>query len=316
MNRNKQQEAETMTIQEMKARKKELGYSNAKVAELSGVPLGTVQKIFSGATASPRYETIRALEKVLAEDIEAAVHSFGGSVFADGSESSFGSDFTERSQAFSAGEADGASQLQESAVPYSAGSQGAYTLKDYYSLPEDQRFELIDGVIYDMTAPTTIHQIISAYLQYQFQKFINSKGRSCLAMISPLDVQLDCDERTMVQPDVIIVCDRSKITRRCVYGAPDFIAEVLSPSTRRTDMVIKLNKYLHAGVREYWAVDPDRKTVWVYDFEHEDFPHTAGFGEQLPVRIFGGECVIDLSDMYEQVRFIYEKEEPVQTENM
>ena len=187
---------------------------------------------------------------------------------------------------------------------------------EFFSKVKRKRFELIDGVIYDMTAPTTIHQIISAYLQYQFQKFINSKGRSCLAMISPLDVQLDCDERTMVQPDVIIVCDRSKITRRCVYGAPDFIAEVLSPSTRRTDMVIKLNKYLHAGVREYWAVDPDRKTVWVYDFEHEDFPHTAGFGEQLPVRIFGGECVIDLSDMYEQVRFIYEKEEPVQTENM
>ena len=71
INRNEAQEAETMTIQEMKARKKKLGYSNAKVAELSGVPLGTVQKIFSGATASPRYETIRALEKVLAEDIEA-----------------------------------------------------------------------------------------------------------------------------------------------------------------------------------------------------------------------------------------------------
>ena len=80
-----------------------------------------------------------------------------------------------------------------------------------------------------------------------------------MPMIAPMDVQLDCDEKTMVEPDVLIVCDRDKIVNRCVYGAPDFIIEILSNSTKKKDSVIKLNKYLNAGVREYWMIDPTKK---------------------------------------------------------
>lgn len=193
-----------MTVQEMKERKKELGYSNAMVAELSGVPLGTVQKIFSGATASPRYETLRALEAVL-----------------------------KKKSAYSFSEGDG-SRVEESAAPYLTKKQGEYTLEDYYNLPEDQRFELIDGVIYDMTAPTTIHQSILGRIYAHLLYHIDAKGGQCIPMISPVDVQLDCDDKTMVEPDVIIVCDRNKIIRRCVYGAPDFVRKCFpSPQRKR-----------------------------------------------------------------------------------
>ena len=164
-----------MTIQEMKERKKELGYSNSTVAELSGVPLGTVQKIFSGATASPRYETLRALEAVLKKK---SVYPFS-----EGNPFKFG----------------------ESVMPYLTKKQGEYTLKDYYNLPEDKRFELIDGVIYDMTAPTTIHQSILGRVHANLLYHIDAKGGQCIPMISPVDVQLDCDDKTMVEPDVIIV---------------------------------------------------------------------------------------------------------------
>lgn len=266
-----------MTVQEMKERKRELGYSNAMVAELSGVPLGTVQKIFSGATASPRYETLRALEAVLTKK---PAYSFSG---------------------------DGGSRFGESTAPYLTKKQGEYTLDDYYNLPEDQRFELIDGVIYDMTAPTTIHQSILGRVHAHLLYHIDAKGGQCIPMISPVDVQLDCDDKTMVEPDVIIVCDRGKIIRRCVYGAPDFVMEVLSRSTKKKDMFIKLNKYLNAGVREYWMVDPDKKTVMIYDFEHDDY-RLASFSEKIPVAVLDGECVIDFADLYNRISFLYERE--------
>ena len=85
-------------------------------------------------------------------------------------------------------------------------------------------------------------------------------------MAAPMDVQLDCDDKTMVQPDVMVVCDRDKITRKCIYGAPDLAVEILSDSTKKKDMYVKLGKYMEAGVREYWLVDPKGKKVIVYDF--------------------------------------------------
>lgn len=88
---------------------------------------------------------------------------------------------------------------------------------------------------------------------------------------APVDVQLDCDEKTMVQPDVLVVCDREKIVPTHVYGAPDLIMEILSPATRKIDMNIKHSKYAAAGVREYWLIDPDKKKIVVYDLEMKNF---------------------------------------------
>ena len=113
----------------------------------------------------------------------------------------------------------------------------------------------------------------------------------------------------MVQPDVLIVCDRDIVIRRCVYGAPDFVAEVLSPSTKKKDIYIKTQKYANAGVREYWMVDPDKQKVVVYRFEEDEFPAVYGFNQQIPVAILGGECVIDFSALYDYIRFIYERED-------
>lgn len=269
-----------MTIQEMKERKRELGYSNAMIAKLSGVPLGTVQKIFGGATSSPRFETLRALEQVLKEDITPSMPKTS---------------------------ATGASSVGEAVVPYFAKKQGEYTIEDYYNLPEDKRFELIDGVIYNMTAPSSPHQLIGGYIYNQLFNHIASKKGSCLPMISPLDVQLDCDDKTMVQPDVVIICDRDKVIRRCIYGAPDFVLEVLSPSTKKKDTVIKLHKYMNAGVREYWMIDPDKKKVMIYDFEHDNYPVIMGFDAVVPVAVLDNECKIDFRALYDYISFLYEK---------
>ena len=250
-----------MTIEEMRIRKRELGYTNQMIAERTGIPLSTVQKIFAGATTSPRRDTIAALEKLLAPDtgrygefrtdtplLRESVPTYGGKSFRSG--------------------IDGTQALKSGAGPY--------TLKDYLELPEDQRVELIDGVFYDMAAPTTIHQSIAGYLHKKFLDHVLEHKGPCFPFISPVDVQLDCDDKTVIQPDVLVVCDRSKYRNGRVFGAPDLVVEVLSPSSRKKDMQIKLNKYYNAGVREYWIIDPEKKLLVQYDMEHLELPVVGG----------------------------------------
>ena len=187
--------------------------------------------------------------------------------------------------------------------------QGEYTIEDYYGLPDDVRAELIDGEIYDMSAPQVAHQVLLGSLFNRLSEFIKRKGRQCLPLVAPVDVQLDMDDKTMVQPDILVLCNRDKLKKRVIYGAPDMIIEILSKSSWKKDTFFKLGKYLDAGVREYWVVDPDRKKVVVYDFEHSPTTVIYGFEEQVPVRIFGGECVIDFAEIYREIEFLYEADE-------
>ena len=179
--------------------------------------------------------------------------------------------------------------------------QGEYTLDDYYALPDERRVELIDGVIYDMAAPTSIHQIIAFELAKEFSAYIEKNNGKCISMISPLDVQLDKDNKTMVQPDVMIICDRSKIKKRVVYGAPDLAVEVLSPSTYKKDVRIKLKKYRAAGVKEYWLVDPDDHTVTVYKFGGTIDLKIYEDELSVPVGIFDEKCVVNFKEIFDLV---------------
>ena len=127
-----------------------------------------------------------------------------------------------------------------------------------------------------------------------------------MPFVSPVDVQLDEDDRTVVQPDVLIVCDRSKFQNGRVFGAPDFVVEVLSPSTSKKDSRLKLYKYGEAGVREYWMIDPNRKTIVVYDFENSDIPSIYSFDDKVPVSIWDKQYVIDFSRIYHDISFLYD----------
>lgn len=108
----------------------------------------------------------------------------------------------------------------------------------------------------------------------------------------------------MVQPDVLVVCDSSKIMRWGIMGAPDFVLEVLSPDTRQKDCFKKMIKYMEAGVKEYWLIDPDTKKLIVYLFEEENCPRTYGLKGKAPVGIFNGALEIDL-DMVAELMEIY-----------
>lgn len=186
-----------------------------------------------------------------------------------------------------------------------AKKQGEFTIEDLKNIPDEQRVELIDGVIFEMEAPTTIHQIIGQEIFVGLRAYIKEKDGKCRPFVAPVDVQLDCDEKTMVQPDVLVVCEREKDNGKRIFGAPDFVAEVLSKSTRRKDMLIKGEKYEHAGVREYWMIDPDKKKILVYDFAGEEYPIIYGFDDVIPVRIFDGACKVDFREIHDYLREVY-----------
>ena len=175
--------------------------------------------------------------------------------------------------------------------------QGEFTLEDYYALPEDQQAELIDGVIYDMTAPALTHQQALVFLVRIIGDHIISHKGKCVLSAAPTDVRLDLDDRTMVQPDVLVVCERKQLIRRRVEGAPDLVIEILSPSTRRKDLHIKSGKYARAGVGELWLVDLRDRRIIVYEFDQEDRISLYSIRDQVPVGIFGGELVIDFSEL-------------------
>ena len=185
--------------------------------------------------------------------------------------------------------------------------QGEYTLEDYLALPEDRRVELIDGVFYDMASPSGIHQRILGKVYSALEVYVERKKGMCEVFPAPFDVQLDCNDKTIVQPDILVVCDREKILAPGLYGAPDLVIEILSLSTKKKDMTLKLRKYKNAGVREYWMIDPDKRTVVVYEFGKENNPTIYGFDAKVPVGIFGGECRIDFAEIYERIKYLYEK---------
>jgi Uma2 family endonuclease len=145
-----------------------------------------------------------------------------------------------------------------------------HTFADVLMWPDDERAELINGEIFLMApAPSRAHQGISMELSRQFANYL--EGKKCKAYHAPFDVRLfeqegdnPEDVDTVVEPDITIVCDLSKLDDRGCKGAPDMVVEILSPSTQRHDRLVKLGLYQRAGVREYWIVDPDSSTVQVF----------------------------------------------------
>ncbi|MDY6305170.1 MAG: Uma2 family endonuclease [Oribacterium sp.] len=265
-----------MTLEEMKQKKKEYGYSLETLSKLSDVPLSTLKKLFSGATDSPRQVTIEKLTAVL--DRKPQKHDYAAGTS--------GTELKEKSITY------GSNALKPD-ESFSGKKQGEYTIEDYFALPEDERYELIDGVLFKMDSPGSMHQDVVSYLCYRLMACALEHGMPCHPFVAPFDVQLDKDMKTMVQPDVLVCCDHDQISGGGrVFGAPEFVAEVISPSSRQKDAFLKLNKYRAAGVKEYWLIDPKKQSVIVYLFYKDDDITTYHFDDTIPVSISDGLCEI------------------------
>ena len=162
-----------------------------------------------------------------------------------------------------------------------------YTTDDIYALPDGERAELVDGQIYYMAPPSRRHQDISGELFATIREYIKSNNGACKTYIAPFAVFLNEDDRNYVEPDISVICDPNKLNDNGCVGAPDWIIEIVSPSSRRMDYTTKLFKYRTAGVREYWIVDPDKNRVTVYTFGDDDINEYA-FTDNIPVIIYPG----------------------------
>lgn len=162
-----------------------------------------------------------------------------------------------------------------------------YTIDDIYALPDGERAELIDGKIYYMAPPNTEHQRLVSDLHYQIKDFIKRNNGECEVFPAPFAVFLNENDKNYVEPDISVICDKNKITDKGCNGAPDWVIEIVSPSSRQMDYYKKLFKYRTAGVREYWIADPIKEMVMVYKFEKETMEQYS-FGDDVPVGIYDG----------------------------
>ncbi len=169
-----------------------------------------------------------------------------------------------------------------------------YTTDYVEALPDGQRAELIDGRLYMMAMPSSTHQQVLLALTRKIADCLDEHGKDCALCIAPYAVYINNDKHNYLEPDLFVVCDKSKITEKGLMGAPDFVVEIVSPSSRQMDYLAKLLKYGNSGVREYWIVDPMTKRTMVYNFEETDTSEVP-FSED----IHGGICkdlVVNLSE--------------------
>ena len=261
-----------MNLQEMRECKRALGYSNETLAELSGVPLATVQKVLSGITKSPRQKTVEALSKVLGAGMPAGGPAISNySVQIRRGESSSGIENKTENIIESA-----RSIRTESYPEVFTGIRSVVreddrpnTIEDIYALPDGTRAELIDGRLYYIPTPTRTHQKITGEMYLAAAAYIKAHHKECEVYIAPFGVYLNGDDSLYVEPDLSIIRDTSRLSERGCMGAPDWIIEVVSAPSRKTDYAVKLNKYRQSGVREYWIVDPSLRTVLTYVFDDD-----------------------------------------------
>lgn len=171
-----------------------------------------------------------------------------------------------------------------------------YTIDDIEALPDGQRAELIDGVIYDMAPPSTWHQRFVHHLDRMIGNYIADHRGDCEVFPAPFAVFLNRDDYNYFEPDITVICDPSKINEKGCSGAPDWVIEIVSPSSKYMDYVRKMLKYQAAGVREYWIIDYGRRRVTVYDFTKESTEEYS-LSEKIPVGIYNGDLQIDFSAM-------------------
>ena len=169
------------------------------------------------------------------------------------------------------------------------------TIEDIYNLPEGKHAELIDGELYMMASPGVMHQRIVMKTAYQIEDYIRRKHGPCEVFPSPFAVFLNKNDEIYLEPDISVVCDKDKLTDEGCKGAPDWIIEVVSPSSRPRDYIKKMLKYNMAGVREYWIVDYEKDRITVYNFEYE-FMEEHSFADKVKAGIYD-ELVIDFSEI-------------------
>ena len=175
-----------------------------------------------------------------------------------------------------------------------------YTITDIENLPEGQRAELIAGRMYMMASPTLTHQEILLWLSAEILHHIQSNKGKCKVIPSPFGVFIKKDVHNYLEPDISVICDKNKLDQKGCHGAPDWVIEIVSPSSRLMDYQLKLSLYQEAGVREYWIVDYNTREIQVYSFRQSETPIVYTFGNIIESETLPG-LALDFSRLSEYI---------------
>ena len=267
-----------MTLEEMFRIKEEKKYSCKEISARTGVPYRTVLKIFSKKTEYPRYNTLRQLELLFCPAVQAR-EPYRKYYYNPKSEPRI---------------------VVQERFPegYIPNTQGEHVEEDLARYAPEERVELIDGKLIFNEAPSVAHQQVIGNLYFRLRNYIEENHGSCKVFTAPIDTWLDIpDEHNVLEPDLCVVCDPEKIGEKHLNGAPDFVLEVVSPSTKKRDYREKMTKYMAAGTREYWVADPERHSVVVY-LGDDPMPRIYPDNSEIPVDIYEGKLVIKSADLW------------------
>jgi len=175
-----------------------------------------------------------------------------------------------------------------------------YTYKDYLKWDTRERFQLINGEVYSMASPSVIHQAIQVELLTEFNNYL--RGKPCRVFGSPLDVRLfpkkDRSDNTVVQPDLLVVCDKNKIDKGSINGAPDLVVEIISPSNTFNELFLKYQLYLKAGVKEFWTIDIEKKLANINIYDNGYYNYTNYEKDDVVTVTIFNDLKISMKDLW------------------
>lgn len=296
-----------MSIEELRKRKKALKITTAGLACMVELPVSTVSKIMTGETKNPSYTTIELIDTALSKleqqkRVSAFVEEYGKYLRENpdfsGSSLEFEPIYREKNN------------LTDAPIPFAVPrrekeSEGnlalntgkGITISEYLKLSTDEYTELINGKLIFAQFPGMRHQQVVRALGFYLQTVIKENNGKCRVYSVGFNLQLDEFDNTLLGPDIIVCCDRLQENELGLIGAPDWIIEVTSPSTRRKDYREKLAKYLEAGVREYWIIDLQKDIVTVYLGGEPTLSYLYQFSDDIPVGIYDGKLSVNLDKL-------------------
>ncbi len=300
-----------MDLAELKAKKKALRLTTNEIAYKAELPYGTVSKVFTGETKNPSYATIEKIEKVIDEEaarvrLEAYTRALAEYLAAHPGEKVDQEEFEREYRK--------KHNLSDDLIPFANGddmrifrgnlalhTKKFRTANDLKNYGEDKRYELINGKIIFNETPKLSHQRMCRMLGKIIDKFIEENNGDCEVFDNGFNVRLDEDDYTLVIPDVFVVCDKSKLSEDALWGAPDWVIEIISESTRDYDYKEKMLKYMSSGVREYWIVDYKKGRIVVYKNQEILEAQIHGINDKVPVGIYDEKLEIDFGKIMKEL---------------
>lgn len=298
-----------MDIKDLKNRKKALKMTTADIAYHAELPVSTVSKIMTGETRNPSYITIEKIETViLNEEMKRRIIAYRDAIMEYYSAKDVGEalDYFEFDKKYRRD-----NHLDDAPIPYARSKDESKYISDstirknelrvdvnmLSKLDEDKYIELIDGNIIISQAPSVMHQMLVQNIGKAIDQFIEKNHGNCKLFNVGINVQIDEDDYTMLIPDIVVLCQTEKLNENGILGAPDLVMEVTSKSSKRLDYNDKMHKYMRAGVREYWIVDPEAERVTVYIEGEPMLAYIYNFNDSIPVGIYNGELEICVNDI-------------------